>query len=393
VDRPPRPGYVLRRPLLLARAFYFLFFGAIGCYVPFINLYFRQVGLPGRAIGVLAAVPPLIMLVAGPVWGAAGDRFRIHRWLLPLAALGPIVPSLLMARTAAFGSLAALVMVAAVFWAPIQPLIDSAVLDLVAGTRHSYGSIRVWGSVGFTVMAWLMGYVVSSRGLPALFYGYAALLFGAALAALGLPARRQSWETSYRASVARLVRQPALALFLVSAFLIGATLQASYSFYPLFLTSLGAGPRWVGLAGAIGSISEMPLMFFSGPLIGSLGAHTTALLGYAVFSLRWGLLAVLASPLLVLLTNVLHCVSFSPFLTGSIAFVEQHTPPGLHATAQSLLVAVTFGLGAATGALAGGWLYDAVGPTMMFAAGSVTALVATGFAYAAGRTRGLSEFP
>ncbi len=353
------------RPLLLARAFYFCYFGAVGCYVPFINLYFRSIGLSGAAIGTLAALPPLILLAAGPLWGAAGDRFRIHRFLLPMAALGPIVPVLLMTRTENFAALLALVAWAALFVAPIVPLIDSAVLDLLPGTALSYGKVRVWGSLGFSAVTWLVGLLLERAGLHWLFYAYALMLGLSGLLAFGLPARRQAWRVSFRASLRQLLSNRALSLFLIGSFLIGAALQAAYSFYPLYLESLGGSTAWIGLGSALAAITETPVVFFSAVLFGWIGVRGSVLLSCVMFALRWAILALVPAPVPVLLTNAMHGLTFAPFLVGSIAYVERHTPPGLSATAQGLLTAASFGLGAAAGALGGGYLYDRLGPGVL----------------------------
>jgi predicted MFS family arabinose efflux permease len=100
---------------------------------------------------------------------------------------------------------------------------------------------------------------------------------------------------------------------------------------------------------------------------------------------RWGLLAAVTSPVVALLTSALHGVTFSPFLAGGVAFVEKHTPSGLHATAQSLLTTAGFGVGAATGALAGGLLFEAWGAPGMFGAGTLACLAAAGLVYLAAR--------
>jgi PPP family 3-phenylpropionic acid transporter len=264
---------------------------------------------------------------------------------------------------------------AAFFNSPVVPLIDSAVLDLVAGTGETYGRIRVWGSIGFTLITWLVGLVLREQGLNWLFYSYAGLLTAAAFAALGLPARRQSWAASFGASLGRLLRQRPLLLFLAGSFLTGSALQTSYSFFPLYLQRLGGDAAWVGAAGAISALSEMPVIFFSSRLFQSLGVAGALALGHLAFAVRWWLLSGLRAPALALATQAMHGLSFGPFLTAGIAFVEERTPPGMHATAQSLLTAMAFGLGAAAGALGGGWLYDTVGPARMFAVGGGAAFL------------------
>ncbi len=374
----------MNRAQVLACLYYAFFFAAVGVYIPYLPLYLQQVGLTGGEIGLLIALWPLMLLVASPLWGLLGDKFRIHRWLLPLATLGPIIPALLMLTVRGLPALAALALVSAFFATPIVALIDSAVLDLVQGTPVTYGSIRVWGSVGFTAATWIMGYVLQAWGLPWLFYGYGIFLAAAGLVALGLPARRAVVQLSFRAGLGQLLRQRALMLFLTGVFLIGATMQIYNAFFPLHLVALGGSPAWVGLAGALAAISELPVLYFSGMIFKRLGVRGAMLLAYGLFAARWAILALVTSPLVALLTCLAHGMSFGPHLTGSIGFVETHTPPGLRATAQGLLTAAGYGVGAAVGALAGGLLLDELGAKGMFGAAAGAALLAAAFVYAAG---------
>jgi hypothetical protein len=52
-------------------AFYFLYFAALAAFMPFLSIYYQNLGLDGRQIGTLLALPPLVSLFAGPsglVW-------------------------------------------------------------------------------------------------------------------------------------------------------------------------------------------------------------------------------------------------------------------------------------------------------------------------------------
>ena len=356
------------RHLWLARAYYFFYFGAVGWYFPYINLYFEQIGLPGALIGALAAIGPLVLLGAGPLWGMLGDRFRIHRWLLPLASFGPILPALLMSRTTQFAPLAGLAALAAFFSTPIGPLIDSAVLDLTADSEHAFGAIRVWGSLGFTLVVSVAGYVLKTVGLIWLFAGFSVWLGLAGLVAFGLPARQGTMQQGFRAGLAQLLRQKTLVLFLASTFLVGASFSAGLQFMPLRLQALGGSPSDVGWANALAALSEMPFLFLSAALFRRASVRRILLLAYGGFALRWLLVGLTHSTGVILATQAMHGLTFGAMLVGSVAFVNDHTPPGLGATAQSLLVAVNYGLGAATGALAGGWLFDSAGASAMFLA-------------------------
>ncbi|MBX3015689.1 MAG: MFS transporter [Caldilineaceae bacterium] len=48
---------------------------------PFLALYYRQIGL-------LAGIPPLLGLIAAPLWGALADATQQHKRLLAVAVIG-----------------------------------------------------------------------------------------------------------------------------------------------------------------------------------------------------------------------------------------------------------------------------------------------------------------
>lgn len=362
------------RALFLARAYYFFYFGAIGCYSLYVNLYFEARGLGGGAIGLLAAVPSVMLVLSGPVWGALADRFHRQRVLLPLVTLAPIAPILWVGQAETLGWLAVGVAVASLFSTATGPLIDSAVLDLVAGTAHSFGRIRVWGSFGFILASPVIGALLRPDHLAPIFIGYAVCMAAAGAAAVGLPPRRRVLRTSYGAGLRQLLAQPALVMFLAASFLIGAATNSAFTFFPLHLQHLGAPTALIGAASALAAVTEIPALFLAQQLLRRLSARGSVVLGAAVYAVRWAVVACVAGPLPAMLTQVLHGLSFGLFLVGGVAYVDERTPPGLSATAQAVFTATQWGLGAAVGAAAGGWLFEKLGAAGFFlTAAAVTA--------------------
>ncbi len=364
---PQPPSAAGPGALWAARAYYFFFFSAIGAYYPYIGLYYKQAGLSGQLIGTLTALTPLAVILASPLWGALGDRFRIHRTLLPLVTWGALVPTLVMAYTQAFPQLAVLVTLASLFSAPISPLIDSAVLDLVEGTPRSYGSIRVWGTPGYILTTWIMSGVLKQTGLVGLFYAYAGCMLLAGVAALWLPARRHHQAArNFSHGLGQLLRQPALLLFLVSVFLAGTAFAAYNAFFSISLQDMGASLALISLANVTASLSELPVLSLAAHLLRRLGVRGTLILSYAAYTLRWAILALARTPLVVLVPQLGHGLSWGAMTVGGVAYVKAHSPAGLEATGQSLFNASAYGLGATVGALTSGWVYDQFGAARLF---------------------------
>lgn len=75
-------------PAYRGALFYTAFWGIMGVFEPFVNVYFSRLGLNGREIGLLSAFFPLMVMVFAPTFSALGDRNAWRVRLLGLALLG-----------------------------------------------------------------------------------------------------------------------------------------------------------------------------------------------------------------------------------------------------------------------------------------------------------------
>ncbi|ELU14552.1 hypothetical protein CAPTEDRAFT_210975, partial [Capitella teleta] len=68
--------------LLPIKLFYLTFIGGIGCVLPYVAVFLKQLGLSPQQIGLISGVRPIVGFISGPVWGMLADRFNIRRILL-----------------------------------------------------------------------------------------------------------------------------------------------------------------------------------------------------------------------------------------------------------------------------------------------------------------------
>lgn len=73
------------RPARLAKSFYFFYFAASAALFPFLVLYYEQLGFSGRQIGLLAGLPPILILLGASFWGGVADAIQKHKQVLTLA--------------------------------------------------------------------------------------------------------------------------------------------------------------------------------------------------------------------------------------------------------------------------------------------------------------------
>jgi len=373
------------RSAWLISAYYFFYYGAIGCIIPYSPLYYQHIGLGGEQIGLLSGLAPIVLLVAGPLWGSIGDRFNLHRRLLPIASAGVILPAIVISQIgggaagAPLPALITLTLVQSFFGTAIGPLMDSAALEIAELSHVPFGQLRLWGSVGFMLISTGVGWLLTFLPVQWLFYSYAGCMVIAALVALPLPARKHYWSAPMWQGFRQLLGQPTLALFLGAAFLIGAAAAAVNYFFPLYIQEIGGGPGLIGLAGAVGAIAEMPILFRAESMIKRVGGLWAGVaIGAAAYTVRWWLLSLVTDPALVIILQLAHSISFGLFLVSSVAYVESQAPPGLSATAQSLLTVATWGLGAVVGAFGGGVVFARFGSQSFFRLAGLATLLAFG---------------
>ena len=95
----------------------------------------------------------------------------------------------------------------------------------------------------------------------------------------------------------------------------------------------------------------------------------------ALLTLRMFAYAVIPAAWWVLPIALLHGVTFAAMWSAGVSLADELAPEGLGATAQGIFSGVVFGVGAATGALLGGLLFESVGPERTFQTGGTIVLV------------------
>ncbi len=365
------------KQLLTPKMFYFCWFASIGALVPFISLFYRHSGLDLGQIGVLASLPGLIQIVAAPVWGLFADMLRLRRTILPLALAGTILPVLLISRVQAFGWLFLFVTLQALFTAPIVSLADSATLTLLGDQRERYGAQRMWGAVGWGLSTLFFGRLLTGLGLTTIFWGYAGLCTLAFAAALLLP-RTEFVQTDMRAAIRTLRRDRRWFGFLGCVLLIGFCSSTISSFLSLYLQDLGANDAQIGLAYTIASISEMPVMMLSPLVLRRWGARPLLITAGLLYGIRAIIYIFAPSPGVALAAQLLHGPCFAALWTAGVVEAQRLAPPGLEATAQSLLGMAFFAIASALASAVGGQIYRDLGTTALF--GVAAALALTGAA-------------
>lgn len=351
--------------IFLLKSFNLLFFAAFASIMPFLVLYYEELGLSGPQIGALTAIPPLMLVIGASAWGAIADITAQHRRILGFSLLGSILFGYLISSASQFQSLLAIVALYSFFISPVGPLLDNSVLVALGKRSDQYGKFRLWGAVGWGMAAPIIGAVIERAGFRWSFAIYAVLLFISFLVALYMPIAKTGIGSRFSQGLRVLLKDVQLKRFLFTMLLVGMGLALIDIYLFLHLQSLGASKILMGLTLTVGTISEIVIFIYSDRLLLRWGKKRVLIASILALALQLGIYSLLKNPSLAPLIQILHGPAFAGMWSAGVAIVNDHAPQGMGATAQGLLSSLLLGVGGSIGSLIGGFLFGALGTAIM----------------------------
>lgn len=340
----------------------------VGASAPYLSLYYASVGLAISQIAVLLAIPQVVRIVAPPFWGWIADHTGRRQRLLRVTALMALVAVLGFELAGARMGVLVLVVIAWQFSTSAQgPLAETLALSVVQGDAGRYGRLRLWGSVGFILSVALCGPALDLWGtqrLPAVMLALVLLLV-----LVTWRVRMHDTPPAERASAAVLpmLRQPRIAAFFASSFLMLFAHAALYSFYSLWLDQLGFSKSAIGAIWTLGVIAEIVLFRVQRRLFDRFGTMPLLAFSLATAAVRFVLVgAVEGSIVGIVVTQLMHAVTFGVHHSACMALLQNWFEPRQQGRAQALFTAIGYGLGGSSGGLVAGWLWQTWGPTAAF---------------------------
>jgi len=352
---------------------YFLYFGVLGAYLPFFNLYCYHVGLNGFQIGIISALRSATLVLFAMLWGMLADRLSARKPIYiacSFAAAGVWAFYLL---TEQFLPMLVITAVYGVFYSPVISFLEAFTMDALGGKKRRYGSIRAWGSISFIAMVIVLGKVVDEVGVQIIL---SVILIGSliqALLSLRLPVRPAVPPANCGAQKAPLLRWTTVAFF-GCAFLMLVSHGAYYGFFSIHLENLGFDGTFIGLTWAAASLAEITVMLGSKWIFDRYAPQTVLLASFVVAVVRWVWLFFALSPLAILSAQLLHALTYGAFHMASILYIDALAPDASKTTAQAVNNAVTYGLGLMAGFSLNGYLYERLGSSPLFLVSAAIAL-------------------
>jgi MFS transporter, PPP family, 3-phenylpropionic acid transporter len=359
-----------------------------GFFGPFLPLWLKDLGLSLVVISVLTSLQAATRMFAPYAWGAlsdrTGERARLMQWGAGIALVASL--GLFYNGGPVWFGLVLLVMFAQT--SGMMPMNEAAVAHVASHSGRFdpkiYGRVRLWGSLGFMLAvlgagAWFER--VGMGSFPAIVVFSLVLLLVVAYRLPDVKEARQSKVVSTE-PITPVLAQPLVRWFFASAFFHVLSHMGIYTFFSLFMDSLGYSKTMIGLLWAVSVTVEIGWFFTQSRWMPLLSMHAWLVLCAGVMVLRMAATASLASVLWVLVVaQALHAITFAAHHSACMSLVSHHFSGGLRARGQALYIVLGYGIPGVLGGLLGGQLSQHWGLASVFWATSGMALLAMACAY------------
>ncbi len=355
----------------------FLEFAVWGAYLTSMGTYLAGAGL-AEYIGYFYSVQGVVSIFMPALMGIVADRWMQGQRVFSLCHV--LAGAFMLAASAYaynagdgvhFGTLFALYTCSVAFFMPTIALGYSVAYSALEGQGldavKAFPPIRVWGTVGFIVLMWIID-LCGLQSTPGQWAVSGALSLVLALYALTMPAmpiakgEHKSLADALGLRAFKLFAQPRMAMFFIFSMLLGVCLQITNGFANPFITSFGSLPEYADTFGvqhaniliSISQMSETLCILLIPFCLSRFGIKRVILIALGAWVLRFGFFG-LGNPgsgvMLFVLSMLVYGVAFDFFNISGSLFVNQETDEGIRNSAQGLFMMMTNGLGAFVGTL------------------------------------------
>ena len=357
----------------MVRAYYFAMVGGGGFLAPFLNLFFTRQNLGGFEIGLIVSIGSVVGLIAAPAWARMSAQSKHPLRLLQVALVLMGVLTIILSQQRVFLWLSFFFTLRVLAGAGISPLSDALALRVTAVLKAGYGSVRVWGSIGWAVLVLSSGWLNDHFGIQSAFIG-SALAMGAAAVLLIFVKRADSLtrpaagspKASFRLVAGRILRHRGLVGLGIMLVIIGFGNIGVTQFENIYLSQLGARDSLIGVASMVGSVVEIPGMLWADFMV---RRHSPAAILLVSLAISCGLRLLVfffPSVFLIIAAKAAWGVAFSFNTVALIKYIGERTLAHETGTALAIFTVTVPSIINITGTPLAGIFFDHLGANGLY---------------------------
>ena len=374
----------------------FFIFAALGTLINYIPLYYDEIGFNGVQISAINVLGSAALILVAPQIGFVADRAKSKQQVL-LAGLLIFAFSLgSIPLLKSFIPILLLWIIYRTISGPLYSTSENLSYSVAAKTSEkgnsSFGSIRLWGSVGFALATWLAGWIYQEYGIKANTVFFLVMIAMSILTlmltsklVLDSEEKKQEEKLSLKAILKLIVSHRYLFFMALALALSDPTQDGIRNFESIYMSNLGLEAGMIGFANMLSAIGEVPFMIYADRIIRKIGIRNIILFVFVFDILRRLAVWFFPTAEMVFATSVLTSFSFTFRLVCSVTLVNLTLPKNVTSTANAFIGVTMFSLGFMISNAIGGFIYDSLGNRYLYLMGAAFSLVSLVLALCAGK--------
>ncbi|WP_103068775.1 nucleoside permease [Aquimarina sediminis] len=334
-------------------------------------------GFSGVQVGAVYATLGLASIFMPPIMGIIADRWLNAEKLLAISHLFLVGLFILLTRVTDFDSFYILMFITSMIYMPTLALNNAISYHNLESRGYdsfkSFPPIRVWGTIGFVIAAWIIdlaGYKVGKEQ----FYiaAFSSLILGIyAFTLPTMPIVKNNDKTMYQRyglDAFVLLKNKNLAVFFLFSVLLGAALQITNIWGVPFLNDFELDfkdsfvVKHSVFLMSLSQISEVVFILAIPYFLKNFGIKRVVLISMFAWVFRFGFFGI-GSPegiglLFLVLSMIIYGMAFDFYFISGSLFVDKTANSKIRSSAQGLFMMMVNGFGAVLGAYASGFVVD-----------------------------------
>jgi MFS transporter, PPP family, 3-phenylpropionic acid transporter len=352
-------------PLCL-RGFNFFYFSLFSLFLSFLPVYGAKAGFSATHLGFILGLGSLISIFSQPLWGMVSDRYRTIRKLLLLLIAASVIVGAGVYRSEQLWAFTLLVALMNVFFLPTDPLVESLNFQTAQRQGISYGSVRMFGALGYAVASLAAGLITGHWGMSSLSWiflgvGIVTLLLAFGMADVQASAKRPAFH-----ELKAFISQSHSLLFFLLVLVVAVAHKMNDQYIGLYMDRLGGGMRLTGLAWFVMTLTETVFFALSARMIKPGREVWFMTAAAAMYALRFLLSSWVNDPFTLVALQMFQGVTFVFFYVGGIQYLHTIVPEQWKSTGQTVLSVVFFGVSGIIGSTLGGWIIGEFGGAVLY---------------------------
>lgn len=324
------------------QVFYFLLIGAVGCFIPYINVYLEQsIGLTGSQIGLITAISLILGVCVIPLWGIIGDKTRKYNLMLMISLATSIVVLYFYSKQTVYIGVVVFALLLEVARLGSTPMADTITMNYTAKTGGNYGSIRGMGSLGYMLGSMAVGFLADMYGLDGpLFTSYILLLGIALLICFTFPKAdpQEEKEKPQKGSFKELIKNKNFIFMLVLVMITQIVVDSSGAFAGNHLiTTLKGDNSLISWLTFVQVLPEFLFLMIASQVIRKMGYKKFFTLATVLMAIRLFTYAFIPNSYVFVMISIVHCLGVACSTVASLAYIKEVVNPAVFGTAITLL--------------------------------------------------------